>query len=193
MSEKQQELIELLKNQVTIDDLSTWFGLSQKQVYQRIVSLQNKGYSILRKDFANGKVQFGLTDEEINVSNNMILYTLPYTNSLRVIVSSDTHLGNTNQNLKALNEEYNYAKKNNINVIFGCGDLLNGLCTTFCGRVIDKKYNEQLEKALKNYPYDPSIINYTTLGNHDKDYLKQGYLNLKKVMKLYCLEMQMVS
>ena len=45
MSEKQQELIELLKNQVTIDDLSTWFGLSQKQVYQRIVSLQNKGYS----------------------------------------------------------------------------------------------------------------------------------------------------
>lgn len=62
MSKKQQELIELLKNQVTIDDLSTWFGLSQKQVYQRIVSLQNKGYSILRKDFANGKVQFGLTD-----------------------------------------------------------------------------------------------------------------------------------
>ena len=36
MSNIQKELLELLKQQATIDDLSNWFSLSQKQIYQRV-------------------------------------------------------------------------------------------------------------------------------------------------------------
>ena len=182
MSNVQEELLELLKKQATIDDLSNWFSLSQKQIYQRILKLKNKGYNILRKDFASGKVQFELTNKIIDDTNEKILYTLPNTDSLRVIVSSDTHLGNIKQNIEALNGEYDYAAKNDIHVILGCGDMLDGFFSSKFKFSIYNSYDEQFEKALKTYPFDSSIINYNVLGNHDEDYLNNNYVDIRNAI-----------
>lgn len=182
MSNIQKELLELLKQQATIDDLSNWFSLSQKQIYQRILKLKNKGHNILRKDFVSGEVQFELTNKIIDDANEKILYTLPGTDSLRVIVSSDTHLGNVKQNIEALNGEYDYAAKNDIHVILGCGDMLDGFFSPNHKTSIYNSYDEQFKKALKTYPFDPYIINYNVLGNHDKDYLNNNYVDIRKAI-----------
>lgn len=182
MSNIQEELLGLLKEKATIDDLSNWFGLSQKQIYQRILKLKNKGYNILRKDFASGKVQFELTNKIIDDGDEKILYTFPNTDTLRVIISSDTHLGNIKQNIEALNAGYDYAVQNDIHAIIGCGDMLDGFFPSKFKFSVYNSYDEQFQKALKVYPFDPSIINYNVLGNHDEDYLNNNYVDIRNAI-----------
>ena len=112
-----------------------------------------------------------------------ILYTLPDTNILRVIVLSDTHIGNSLQRLDVLDETYNYCIKHNIHTIFNCGDLLNGLLPSKTGSIIRKDYEKQINLFLKNYPFDPNIINFTLLGNHDKDFFNGG-LDLRQILSI---------
>lgn len=178
MTEKQREMIDLIKYQATIGDLAKEFSITEKQVYQKINNLKLRGYNIFRKEFSNGKVQFGLSNSLAIDNSSKILYTPPATHSLRTIVISDTHLGNSKQRLDVLDGLYEYCIKNDVHIIFNCGDFLNGLCNTLVGRAVDYDYQMQVEKALKNYPYDPNILNYIILGNHDKDYLNKGQIEI---------------
>lgn len=181
MTDKQRELLSLIKYQATIESLSTELKLSVRQVYQRILKLQNSGYEIHRKDFATGDVQFDLSSSPTEENSVKAIYTSPSASELRALVISDTHLGNTLQSLGAINEAYNYCIQNNIHVIFNCGDLFNGLCNSKHGKSVNDNYEEQLAYAIKDYPFDSKIINYVVLGNHDTDYQK-GYIDIKKAL-----------
>ncbi len=181
MTDKQRELLSLIKYQATIESLSDELNLSTKQLYQRILKLQNSGYEIHRKDFATGDVQFDLSSSPTEEDAAKAIYTSPSSSELRALVISDTHLGNTLQSLDAINEAYNYCIQNNIHVIFNCGDLFNGLCNSKHGKSVNDNYEEQLAYAIKDYPFDSKIINYVVLGNHDADYQK-GYIDIKKAL-----------
>ena len=181
MTSKQKELFELLKQEVTLLDLANHFNLTPKQAYNRVQTLKNQGYNIYRKDFSTGDIQFSIINPLVGDTNENILYTLPNTNFLRVIVLSDAHIGNSLQRLDVLDEVYNYCIKNNIHTIFNCGDLLNGLLGKSWGIVIKKDYEKQINMFLKSYPFDPSIINFSILGNHDRDFFNGG-LDLRQLL-----------
>lgn len=183
MTENQKRLLELLKYQCTMDLLSEKLFLSPKQVYQRIIMLKNAGYNISRKDFEAGDVSFELSNIRYVDTNEKIIYTKKDSNILRCIVSSDNHLGNTYQNLDANNAMYNYAVKNDIHIILNCGDFLNGLIRSKIGKPFNNIHQEQLSRALKDYPYDPKIINYVCLGNHDLDFLNSAKIDLKNAIE----------
>lgn len=189
MTSKQNELYELLKQEVTLLDLANHFNLTPKQAYNRVQTLKNQGYNIYRKDFSTGDIQFSIINPLKNDPNESILYTLPNTNSLRVIVLSDAHIGNSLQRLDVLDETYNYCVKNNIHTILNCGDLLHGL-KGWKEQILKKDYEKQIigdyekqiNKFLKSYPFDPSIINFSILGNHDKDFFNGG-VDLKQLLR----------
>ena len=155
--------------------------MTQKQAYNRVQTLKNQGYNIYRKDFSTGDIQFSIINHLVNDDSKNILYTLPKTNILRVVVLSDIHIGNSLQRLDVLDETYNYCINHDIHIIFNCGDLLNGLIPSMKGSIIQKDYEKQINLFLKNYPLDPSIINFTLLGNHDKDFFNGG-LNIKQIL-----------
>lgn len=181
MTSKQRELYELLKQEVTLLDLASYLNVTPKQAYNRVQTLKNQGYNIYRKDFSTGDIQFSIINHLVDDYSKNILYTLPDTNVLRVIVLSDTHIGNSLQRLDVLDETYNYCIKHDIHTIFNCGDLLNGLLPSKTGSIIRKDYEKQINLFLKNYPFDPNIINFTLLGNHDKDFLNGG-LDLRQIL-----------
>ena len=181
MTSKQRELYELLKQEITLLDLASYLSVSPKQAYNRVQTLKNLGYNVYRKDFSTGDIQFSIANYLVCNDNNNILYTLPNTNILRVIVSSDTHVGNSFQRFDLLKETYDYCVKHDIHIIFNCGDILNGLLPSKVGSVIIKDYEEQIDFFLKNYPFDSNIINFMLLGNHDKDFFNGG-LNLKQIL-----------
>ena len=183
MNSKQRELYELLKQEVTLLDLANHLNVSPKQAYNRVQTLKNQGYNIYRKDFSTGDIQFSIINHLVDDDSKNILYTLPDTNILRVIVLSDTHIGNSLQRLDVLDETYNYCIKHNIHTIFNCGDLLNGLLPSKTGSIIIKDYEKQIDLFLKSYPFDPNIINFTLLGNHDKDFFNGG-LDLRQILNI---------
>lgn len=175
LTKKQEELLQLLKDGVTLTESK----LPTKQTYKRIINLKNKGYNIIRQDFANnGITQFKLATDLVSESDTKILYTLPNTDSLRTIVLSDLHLGNSLQRIDILNDLYDYCINNNIHIILNCGDFLEGIDKTSVGKVLTKDYQEQLLTALNDFPYDKNIINLLVLGNHDSSFIEKENLNL---------------
>lgn len=183
MTEKQQQLFQLIKQSggVTLNDLSQELGLSQKQVYQRLLTLQNKGYTLVRKDFSTGDIQFEISNNlRKNTLGEKILYTLPGTVQFRAVFISDIHIGNICERVDILNALYEYCIKNNIHIIFCCGDFLD--------RKVGKESNysndyiDNIERALKIYPYDKSITTFTILGDHDYSYINKGNIDFSKIL-----------
>lgn len=193
MTEKQKELLSLLKYQETLATLNYKLNISPKQIYRKIISLENYGYNIFRKDYSTGDVQFGLASSEFENLNSKVIFTPPNTFDFRTIILSDLHLGNKLQNLKALDFVYEYAKKNNIHTIINCGDLYNGLMTSKVGTPIDTDCNTQLINGIKNHPFDPNIINFIVLGNHDYSFMNDERLNLIKYLKHYRYDLFPIS
>lgn len=183
MTEKQLEILKYLKEQITINSLAKNTGLSQKQIYQRILSLEDYGYNVTRKDFATGDVRFSVSNDVSKPKDDSkIIYTLPQTYDFRAIVISDTHLGNTLERLDVLDALYNYYDKEKIHVIFNCGDFLNGTVKSLMGDFKETNQMISLSNALDNYPYDENILNYVVLGNHDISFLNNEGLDVKRTI-----------
>lgn len=183
MTEKQKELYNLLNKRNTLISLSNKMKLSPKQTYQRILTLENKGYNIERKDYSTGDVSFYIRNRFCPEDGSKIIFTAPGENFLRVCAISDLHLGNSLQNIDALNKVYDFCYKNNIHIIFNTGDIFQGLIGSSGGKILQNSYEEQFEKNIKLYPFDKSIINYCVLGNHDYSYLDDNCFDIKKAIK----------
>ena len=183
MTDIQKQILEDIKKEITIDEMSKHLSLSHKQVYRRICNLKIYGYNIYRKYYSTGDVKFGLSNTVSTKNISKVLYTLPDSRELRALFISDTHLGNSKQRIDILNKLYDYCIQNNIHSIFNCGDFLNGLCYSSDGHALDARYDEQLDIAMKDYPFDSHILNYVLLGNHDKDYLNVGCINIDEAIE----------
>ena len=88
-----------------------------------------------------------------------------YNNTLRFLVISDLHYGNSLENVEAVNRAFNYAKKRDINIILACGDFIDGAFSK--GKQIIERYFKQFEHFALDYPYDKDIITFGVGGNHD--------------------------
>ena len=97
-----------------------------------------------------------------------------------MVLISDLHLGSLYDCIDLLKEIYDFCLKNNIHIIINAGDLIDG----FMGLPEKRVYGEeQIEYLLKNYPFDPSILNFITLGNHDEDYFLKTHQDISKILK----------
>lgn len=165
------EVIELLKQENFID----------KENNKKIVVPHNEKM-ILK----------GINDEQVKTNCSVgKVFDFECEKQIKFIVISDTHFGSEFENLKYLEEVYDYAAKNGIKHIFHTGDFLEGTYDNY--RRCKKEYSKiesQVEHTLKNYCYDPSITNHILLGNHDafpiisNNYNPSEYLKERKDFNL---------
>ena len=102
-------------------------------------------------------------------------------NLFRCLVVSDMHIGSVDGDIKLMNYVYEYAVKNNINVILNSGDTIEGDYTSTPTSI--HNIHSQLEHLLTKYPYDKNINNYMILGNHDYHSLHSDSFDISKVIK----------
>ena len=180
MGEKTKRLIELINEGKTVNQISEELNLSQKQVFNYLTMIKNRGFDFYRKYYSNGDIIYDVKTkyEIINPMSTEILGD--YTNSeLKVVVISDTHIGSKYERLDLLNEVYEYCISNNINIIFHCGDVIDN------SESLKIPVEDIVEYLLKKYPYDSQILNFITLGNHDLNPLKDYGQDLRIVLNNY--------
>ena len=93
MGEKTKKLIELINEGKTVNQISEELNLSQKQVFNYLTMIKNRGFDFYRKYYSNGDIIYEVKTkyEFINSMSTEILGD--YTNSeLKVVVISDTPL-----------------------------------------------------------------------------------------------------
>ena len=129
MTDINQNILNYIKQNKSVNEISTLTNLSQKQIFQRITSLENKGYLISRKYTSDGNIIYTFDKDNSDKEDSFKLYNGD--KILKIIAISDLHIGNARSDESAFNCIYNYAIKNNIHLIINCGDLLDGTYTRY--------------------------------------------------------------
>ena len=84
---------------------------------------------------------------------------------LKILVISDLHFGNSKDRLDRIDRAFNYCLKNNIHIIFCCGDLLDGTYSQVIQNI--PEFYEQVDYFIKKYPFDKNILTFGVGGDHD--------------------------
>ena len=182
MNEINKKIIELVKQNKNLKEISKELNLSEKQIYVRIKQLINYGYNLELSYCYNSDVYFNLKTEEFFKNKNKVDIKMPGNeNNFRAIVISDLHIGCIDSDIKLIDSVYEYAIKNGINIILNCGDNIEGDYTSAEKNI--KNIHSQLEYFIKKYPYDKNILNFTLYGNHDYHSFLSDGLDISKTIQ----------
>ena len=179
MSDITVKLLKLISEDKTLNEISEILKLSQKQIFNYLTMIKNRGYDFNRHYFHDGNIKYSFIHQYSKPLNKEIIFSKGVT-KLHAIVISDTHIGSNFERLDLLNEVYEYCSKNSINIIFHCGDIIDN-------DVYECKINKEsrVEYLLKNYPYDKNILTFAILGNHDLGPLTEFGQNLMLLLNNY--------
>jgi len=177
MSEQTIKLLELINQGKTCNEICQILKISSKQLYNNLTNLRNKGFFFKRKYYCDGSIIYRTIKSRLELINyyeskeNSII-TSNSLKQIKALVISDLHFGNQLERLDLINRIYNYCTKNGINLIFCCGDLIDGTFTK--GEQKISRIYDQIEHFIKNYPFDKNILTFGVGGDHDMSSFKQG-------------------
>ncbi len=182
MSNETVRLIELINKHKSLNEISRLLKLSNKQIFMRLSMLKNSGYIFDRKYQYNGDIYYNSHNPFINsLDNNLRIEGKSKLDRIRVLLTSDYHLGNIYDDLDSINKMYEYCINHRINIILNCGDFFEGIIHSSR----DNKFNDhikQIKYGLTNYPYDSNILNVVLLGNHDASFWLEKGIDIKKII-----------
>lgn len=165
MNDIDKYILELIKSNLTLKEISVFTHLSYKQLYIRLKNIINNGYQLKPNYYYDGNIIYKLEKGILNNDNRYKIIIPKKESNFKFLVISDLHINNKKQNLEYINKVYEYALNNNIHTILNVGDLIEGTYTNEAYKEFD--INDQINNVIKKYPYDKGIINYILYGNHD--------------------------
>ena len=182
MTELNERIIELISKNASVNEIVEETGLSHKRLYYRLNLLKTKGYSFRSKYYYNGDMFYHLIKGVTGTSSDEATIITSKDDAIfKAMLISDIHFGSEKERLDLVNKVYDYCIKEGINIIINGGDLIDGLIGPFPKKL--ETYESQIEYAIKNYPFDKSILNFMCLGNHDYDSLVKSGQDLGNALK----------
>ena len=150
MKQRTIELINLLEEGKTCNEICNTLGISNKQLYTYLTNLKNKGFFYNRKYYATGDITYKPLATTINSSTNNenTIITSTTQNIFKCLAISDLHFGNLLDRVDLINKVFDFCKQNDIHIIFCCGDLVDGTFTKGIQKI--QRYYEQLDYFAKN-------------------------------------------
>ena len=163
MKDQTKTLLSLLEEGKTCNEICEILHISNKQLYNNLTNIKNKGFLFSRSYSSKGDITYKTTNfvPQDDITNSISLKE-PY---FKVLVISDLHFGNSKERLDRVNRAFNYCIKNNIHIIFCCGDFIDGTFSRSIQTI--PEFYEQVDYFLKNYPFDKSILTFGVGGDHD--------------------------
>lgn len=184
MSEITQKLLKLIDEGKTLNDISIELNISNRQIYNIMTQIKNKGIEFKRSYYEDGNIKYSKIQElyTTGITANTTIITDKGSNTFKAIVTSDLHIGNSSQRLDLLDKLYDYCSKESIHNIFITGDLIDGTYNRL--PQVMSPY-EQVDFVIKNYPFDKNILNFVVLGDHDYSVLAYTGQNFPLALNNY--------
>ena len=126
-----QKLINLLYKRETCNTIAGRLGISNKQLYNKILALSNKGFNLSRKYFSNGQIVYKVPevyDDSLQLSSSTnTIYSLQEERDIKMLLISDLHFGNELERIDLVDRAFEYCVKNGIHIILCTGDMIDCL------------------------------------------------------------------
>ena len=182
MKDETQLLIDLIKQNKTLNEISEITKLSNKQIFMKLTMLRNSGYLIDKNYYYNGEIRYSLHNPFKTPDNTIYVATPKNNEKIRVLSISDTHLGHKYDNVECIHSMTEYCIRNGIHLVLHSGDFFDGIYPSHSTQKFSTA-EEQIAYALKNYPYDKSILNFVLLGNHDATFWTEIGIDIKTILE----------
>lgn len=172
------DILKLIDKNLTMKQIAKELNISEKELWVSIRNIIAYGYNLNLKYSIDSDINFVINKlEEDENKNSKKIFIPGDVKETRFIAISDLHIGDKDSNIKLANKVYNYAINNNISMILMCGDQIQG---NFSKPMNMKVIDLQVDKFIKEYPYDKNILNYMILGNHDYRALHYSGFDISK-------------
>ena len=178
MSDQTTQLIQLLNEKKTCNEICSILNLSNKQLFNNLTNLRNKGFVVKQKYYSNGVISykpiFSIKElnHYLNTKQHVNIITSHKETEFRCLAISDLHFGNSLERIDLLDKAFDYCINNGIHIIFCCGDLIDGTFTKEQQSIEDTFL--QIEHFIKDYPIDKNILTFGVAGDHDKSALESS-------------------
>lgn len=195
LSDKTKLLLNLIIEKKSANEIANILGISNRQLYNYLTVLKNKGFFFERKFYSNGVLNYNPVDglgyfNSYYNNKHLPIFTEHSETSFRVLVTSDLHFGNSLERLDLVNRLYEYAVNNDIHNIFCTGDFLDG--TYSKGAQLMDSY-EQINHFIKDYPFDKNINTFGVMGDHDHSILYKDNINMSEAINNYRHDIYLVT
>lgn len=185
MKDETIKLIQLINENKSISEITSEMNLSKRQLFQRMTMLKQSGYVVDKNYYYNGDIKYSLSNPftDSNKTNKLTINTPDNIKRIRMVLTSDSHYGNIQENLECTDRMFDYCINENINLIFHLGDFFEGVHPSL---INTQKYHstvEQIEKVLANYPIVDNILTVTLLGNHDASFWLDAGIDIKTILE----------
>ncbi len=173
------KLLNLIKAGKSNEEICNELCITKRELKNRIQSIKNEGFNITKVYNYSGNQNYYFNKEYLEREQIIKINNDLNRKNFRAVAIADTHIGHNKYNMKYLYLIYDYCIKQNINIVYHCGDLLQG----------DKQCiitpQEQLEEVVEKYPKEKSILTFLAFGNHEESFLEEYGINLKAVIERY--------
>lgn len=174
------KLLELIKKEKNISDVSSVLELSEYEIIGILRDLMKKGKNIIVKQFDDG---FHLLNkgDAVEEEGNTYSFETDESNEFKFVAISDTRLGSKSQQLSILNDIYRKAQEQGIHNVILCGNISAGLkpITDTESNFIDDT-QAQIDYIVANYPKYEGMKTYFIMGKEDNKHLKKNNINIGK-------------
>ena len=174
MTKNQKMMLDLLKEEKTINEIRNNLKIEDKDLIKLLKSLEENGYSAVKEYYANGEIKLSLNKKTML----MPIAINEVKDSIKIGVIAENHFGSKRERIDYLDMATEYFTKANIHYVINGGDLIDGVDNSKY-----QKIEQEVKYALKKYPKSQSTT-FLVLGDHDiKPLLEEGYDMAKVIEK----------
>jgi len=176
--EKIDELLEFIKKERNISQISDALDLTHFEILGLAHDLIDSGFNIIVKEYDDG---FHLLNQGDFITPEASHYNIETdeNNEFKFVAISDVRLGSKSQQLGILNDIYKKAKEMGINNVILCGNISAGLkpMTDTESNFIDDSL-AQVDYIVDNYPKVRGMRTYFISGKLDDKHLLLRNINI---------------
>ena len=166
-------LLEFIKKEKNISQVSSALGLSPYEILGLVYDLRESGFNIIAKEYDDG---FHLLNQGDQTDKEVSHYTFETdeNNEFKFVAISDVRLGSRSQQLGILNDIYKKAKEQGIHNVIVCGNISAGLKSKMTDETnfIDDT-QAQIDYIVNNYPRVDGITTYFISGKLDDTHISK--------------------
>lgn len=182
MIRQAKKVLELIKENYSIDEIQTKLTLSNREFSEVLKYLKDYGYNFTKTYYSDGKIIIK-PNKTLNFNDSKKTRIIVKDRILKSIFISDLHIGSIYERPDLLRKVYEYAISHDIHIIFNCGDVIEGIYQDAATPPRNPTISSQIKKVLRVYPEHPGIINFILYGNHDYKSIQDEGIDVSRVFE----------